>query len=63
MTRRNLTDVSVDGIDTRDAPDFTDAYICYATWADTGEALTDAELDTVNEDNSLVYDYVIAQLY
>ena len=60
---RQLADVEVDGVDTRDAPDFCDAFICDARWADTGDQLTDAEIDQVNEDRDLVYDAVNAFIY
>ncbi len=57
----HLTDVQVDGVDLKDYPDFCDAYITDACWAD-GTELTDDELDTVTEDSSLVYEYVIESL-
>jgi hypothetical protein len=40
--------LEVTGVDTRDYPDFCDAYICNATWED-GTELTDAELEQLNE--------------
>jgi hypothetical protein len=55
---RQLADVEVDDVDTRDYPDFCDAFISNARWADTGDQLTDAEIDQVNEDRDLVYDAV-----
>lgn len=55
---RPLADVEVDDVDTRDYPDFCDAFISNARWADTGDQLTDAEIDEVNEDRDLVYDAV-----
>ena len=60
---RKICDIEVDGIDYADAPDFCDAYICSATWSDTGKALTEAELDKVNEDGDTVYQAVQDQLY
>ena len=60
---RGLECVEVDGIDRRDHPDYCDAFISYAEWADTGEALTDAELDELNTDSGFVYDEVIKRLY
>lgn len=60
---RALADVELDGVDHRDAPDFCDAFICNARWADTGEFLADDELELVNEDGDLVYDAVQRQLY
>jgi len=60
---RALADVEVDGVDRRDAPDFCDAFICNARWADTGEQLDDDELELINEDGDLVYDAVQRNLY
>jgi hypothetical protein len=56
-----LTSIDVDGIDTRDYPDFCDAYICYAEI--DGEPLTEVELDQVNEDRDFVYDCVLDKLF
>lgn len=56
-----IEDVEVDGIDTNDYPDFCDAYIASATYK--GREMTDEELDTLNEDNSYVYDKVTDNIY
>ena len=50
---RRLTDVTVQDIDFKDYPDFCDAYIESASWEDTGEELTDDELEAVNDNGSL----------
>ncbi len=42
-----LENVQIDGIDTRDYPDFCDAYISHAEIG--GRELTEAELDWVND--------------
>jgi len=43
MKQINYDTLEVDGIDTNDAPDFSDAYFCYGEYADgtelSGEAL------------------------
>jgi hypothetical protein len=60
------TDFEVDGIDTRDYPDFCDAYIETASVIEkNGEwrEATDAELDELNEDGDLVYACVENHLY
>jgi hypothetical protein len=59
------TDFDVDGIDTRDYPDFCDAYICDASVKENGEwrDATDAEIDELNEDYDLVYSCVENRLY
>ena len=46
---RTVEDLEIDGVDPRDYPDFSDAYIASARWADTGEPLGDQELDLLNE--------------
>jgi hypothetical protein len=55
-----LINVQLDGIDTRDYPDFVDAYICYAEHED-GTELTDEELEAIPPEE--IYEYVIAHLY
>jgi hypothetical protein len=59
------TDIEVDGIDTRDYPDFCDAYIESANVEENGEwrDVTDAELDELNEDYDFVYECVEDYLY
>jgi hypothetical protein len=51
LNGRNVdrSSLEVSSVDTRDYPDFCDAYICSATWQD-GTALTDSELEQLNED-------------
>jgi hypothetical protein len=57
LNGRKVVDVEVDGCDSRDYPDFCDAYFSYAVFEDTLEELTDDELieltdlhgDVVNE--------------
>jgi hypothetical protein len=60
---RRLTSVTVQDIDFKDYPDFCDAFIESASWEDTGEALTDDELDQVNEDGELRWDAVHSAIY
>ena len=59
------TDFEVEGIDTRDYPDFCDAYICDANVLDNGEwrSATEDEIDELNEDSDLVYSCVTECLY
>ena len=52
--------ISIDGVDTRDYPDFCDAYIEYATFKD-GTPLTEDELIELGDDhpdlvNELAFD-------
>jgi hypothetical protein len=64
MNGREIVDLEVDDIDTRDCPDFCDAYVSYAVWADTKKPLTDDELDKFNDICSdQVYDAVMEVIY
>ena len=56
-----LESIEVEGIDTRDYPDFVDAFISYAEL--DGRKLTDEELDLVNEDYDFVYEAVTNKLF
>jgi hypothetical protein len=56
-----IADVEVDGIDTRDYPDFCDAFIASATYK--GLPMTDSQLDRLNDDKDYVYEEVMAHLY
>ena len=54
----NIKSIEVAGVDTKDYPDFVDAYMTYAEWED-GTPLTEGELDEVansGEYSSEVYD-------
>ena len=59
---RKIVDISVGGVDHRDYPDFCDAYIEEAYWADTGEALTDEEIDEFI-DPSIIHELAMESLY
>ena len=57
-----LENIQVEGIDTRDYPDFVDAFISYAEM--DGVELTDEQLDELNDDYpDLIYDCVINHLF
>jgi len=60
---RRLTAVTVQDIDFKDYPDFCDAFIESAVWEDTGEDLTEDELDQVNEDGQLRWDATMSVIY
>ena len=60
LNGRAVVDATVDGIDTKDYPDFCDAYFDSAVYED-GTALTDDELIQLTDDNpellnEMVYD-------
>lgn len=42
---RRVVDVEVDGVDSRDYPDFCDAHFSHAVFSNTGKQLSDSELD------------------
>ena len=57
-----LENIEVEGIDTKDYPDFVDAFISYAEI--DGVKLEDRQLDYLNDNHpNLVYDCVINKLY
>ena len=56
-----IDNIEVDGIDTNDYPDFTDAFIVSADY--NGVEMTDEQLEALNEDYSFVHDCVYNQLF
>lgn len=56
-----ISDVEIDGIDTRDYPDFCDAFIASANYGD--REMTEEELDVLNDDRDFVYDKVQERLF
>ena len=52
--------VEVEGVDTKDYPDFCDAYISYAE-DHTGRALTEEELNNI--DSGVVYEHVMDYIF
>lgn len=58
----DFSSLEVEGIDTRDYPDFCDAYICSGQY-NSGDELTDSDLDKLNDDCELVYNLVQKHLY
>ena len=64
LNGRKVVDVEIDGVDPTDYPDFCDAYFTYAVYEDTGEELTDVELEELNDSypevvNEMAYEYYI----
>jgi hypothetical protein len=63
LNGRNVVDIEVDGVDSRDYPDFSDAYFSYACYED-GTPLTDDELNKFTEDNGdLLYEKAYDSLH
>ena len=61
MDRSLITDIEVENINMRDAPDFVDAFIANAYYM--GRPLTDEELDELNSDSDFVYMCIENQIY
>ena len=61
MDYKKIDNIEVDGIDTKDYPDFCDAYITSADYE--GEPMTDSQLDEINEDGDFVYECVQNHLF
>lgn len=61
-----IDDIEIDGVDTRDYPDFCDAYINNMWLIDGGKVreATDAELDDINDnERDFVYEQVWDSLF
>lgn len=60
-----LIDILFGGVDFKDYPDFCDAYIESAYWNTETEhvALSDEELDELNDDSMLVLELLYKKLY
>lgn len=56
-----ISDIEFDGIDTKDYPDFCDAFIISANY--DGEPMTEEQLEEVNKDGSFVYESLMNHLY
>ena len=56
-----LENIEVENVNTRDYPDFCDAYISYAEV--DGRLLNEHELNEVNECSDFVYECAMAKLY
>jgi hypothetical protein len=56
-----IDNVVVEGIDFKDYPDFTDAFISSADY--NGKEMTDEMLDMINEDYDYIYDKIQRQIF
>ena len=61
MDYKLIDNIEVDGIDTKDYPDFCDAFIASADY--DGKPMTDEQLDNLNEDSDFVYECVQNHLF
>lgn len=61
---KEVVDIMIDGVDPADAPDFVDAFICDATWADSGNPLDeDAIYELQDEYPELIYEMAWESIY
>jgi len=60
MDYRKIDNIEVGGINTKDYPDFCDAFIASADY--NGEPMTEDQLNEINEDSDFVYECVIEHL-
>lgn len=56
--RVDLKSIEIEGIDMRDRPDFSDAFVSYAEWED-GTPLTESEMDSWQDKNGHVVNQLI----
>jgi hypothetical protein len=61
MDYKLIDNVKVEGIDTKDYPDFCDAFIASADYG--GEPMTDEQLEELNNDRDYVYECVQNHLF
>lgn len=59
--KEKISNVEFDGIDSRDYPDFCDAYVLSADY--DGEPMTDEQLEELSQDGDLVYSLLMDYLY
>ena len=61
MDYKKIDNIEVEGIDTRDYPDFCDAFIASADY--NGVPMTDSQLDEINDDGDFVYECIQNHLF
>ena len=61
MDYKLIDNIEVEGIDTKDYPDFCDAFIASADY--DGKPMTDEQLAEINEDREFVYECVQNHLF
>jgi hypothetical protein len=62
MNLDKIQNIELDGIDTRDYPDFCDAFIYYAEHKD-GTPLSDSEIERINDNSDFVYNLVLNKIF
>ena len=61
MDYKLIDNIEIDGINTKDYPDFCDAYIVSADY--DGKPMTEAQLDEINEDGDFQYECIMNDLH
>lgn len=61
MNYKLIDNIKLDGIDTKDYPDFCDAFIESADY--NGKPMNDDQLNKINEDSDFVYECVQNHLF
>ena len=61
MDYKKIDNIEIDGIDTKDYPDFCDAYISSADY--DGKPMTDKQLDEINEDGDFQHECIMNDIH
>ena len=61
MDYKKIDNIEIDGIDTKDYPDFCDAYISSADY--DGKPMTDKQLDEINDDGDFQHECIMNDLH
>ena len=61
MDYKKIDNIEIDGINTKDYPDFCDAYIVSADY--DGKPMTDEQLDEINDDGQFQYECIMNDLH
>jgi len=61
MDLKKIDNVTVEGIDYMDAPDFCDAFISGADY--DGKPMTEPQLEEINNNSDFVYEAVLKKIY
>jgi len=56
MNYKLIDNIEIEGIDTKDYPDFCDAFIASADY--DGEPMNDEQIDKLNEDSDFLYEAI-----
>ena len=61
MDYKLIDNIEIDGIDTKDYPDFSNAFIISADY--DGKPMTDEQLDEINDDGDFQYECIMNDLH